>query len=465
MKLFPDKRGLATGIALSAFGAGAALAPTLIDSALSLFFIEPEFIGQISSGVGASNENAFVELTTLSDGTQVISDTSEVGRAGDNVIVATTKDLQRLPQITSGPGAYVVGSGDTGTAKALGALGLLYGMIGGLGSRLMKIPHPDWVPNLVGENDLSTIKNQVSNDSKAAETNFGLEASYVTTNTMQFPLLWLSVFGNATGGLALLSSSKLLMTDIWAGLAPSIVSSSFVTGYVSSLGIGMAAGRFGWAAISDKLGRRNTYAMFGLGIPIVGLAPSLCHESIEAISRGGESSTFPMLATFYGASIISISFYGGLFSVLPAYIADLFGQKHAGSIHGKALTAWAASAVVGPMGLAYFRSQSEKQAIHELLSSIEDNETFELAFGCSKNDLSSIQSLIDAKTISISRLMDFVPDSVHDPSPYLYDSTLYAAASLMGVAAISNFFIRPLDVKKVMNELDSLKSTDLQQRR
>ena len=25
----------------------------------------------------------------------------------------------------------------------------------------------------------------------------------------------------------------------------------------------------------------------------------------------------------------------GIFSVLPAYIADLFGQKHAGAIHGK----------------------------------------------------------------------------------------------------------------------------------
>ena len=105
----------------------------------------------------------------------------------------------------------------------------------------------------------------------------------------------------------------------------------------------MAVGRFGWSALSDYIGRQNTYAIFGLGIPIVGFAPILCHTAVETSVNPGGSNALPMLLTFYGGSVLAITFYGGIFSVLPAYIADLFGQKHAGSIHGKALTAWAGS--------------------------------------------------------------------------------------------------------------------------
>ena len=43
---------------------------------------------------------------------------------------------------------------------------------------------------------------------------------------------------------------------------------------------------------------------------------------------------------FVGGTTIMMTSYGGLFSVLPAYINDLFGTKHVGAIHGKALVAW-----------------------------------------------------------------------------------------------------------------------------
>ena len=33
---------------------------------------------------------------------------------------------------------------------------------------------------------------------------------------------------------------------------------------------------------------------------------------------------------FYGGTLMMISFYGGLFSTLPAYIADVFGTKNMG---------------------------------------------------------------------------------------------------------------------------------------
>lgn len=277
----------------------------------------------------------------------------------------------------------------------------------------MMIPHAEWKPNQSAR--ATESKDSYGKDSNNNDTNIGLPASYVTKNTVQFPLLWLSVFGNATGGLALLSSSKIMLTDIFAGVAPEIVTPAFSTGYVSSLGVGMALGRFGWSAISDVIGRKNAYAVFGLGIPIVGMTPYLCHTVVDMTTGGnltsGEVNAMPYLMTFYTGSVLAITFYGGIFSVLPAYIADLFGQKHAGAIHGKALTAWAASAVVGPMGLAYLRSYSQQNAMEDLLHKIEvhDASALEKSFGCSINDKATIEKLIDAKTLTIEKLMELTP--------------------------------------------------------
>ncbi|MBB5175549.1 nitrate/nitrite transporter NarK [Nosocomiicoccus ampullae] len=47
-----------------------------------------------------------------------------------------------------------------------------------------------------------------------------------------------------------------------------------------------------------------------------------------------------------------ISCYGGGFSAIPAYIADLFGTKQLGAIHGYILTAWALAGLVGPFIVA-----------------------------------------------------------------------------------------------------------------
>ena len=44
-----------------------------------------------------------------------------------------------------------------------------------------------------------------------------------------------------------------------------------------------------------------------------------------------------------------ISYYGGGFATVPAYLKDLFGTLEVGAIHGRLLTAWAAAGVVGPL--------------------------------------------------------------------------------------------------------------------
>ena len=39
-----------------------------------------------------------------------------------------------------------------------------------------------------------------------------------------------------------------------------------------------------------------------------------------------------------------------------------------------------------------------------------------------------IQKLMNAKTLTIEKLMELAPEDFVDPSPYLYNTTLYAAA-------------------------------------
>ena len=46
---------------------------------------------------------------------------------------------------------------------------------------------------------------------------------------------------------------------------------------------------------------------------------------------------------------VIISFYGGGFATVPAYLRDLFGTFEVGAIHGRLLTAWSAAGVAGPL--------------------------------------------------------------------------------------------------------------------
>jgi hypothetical protein len=69
---------------------------------------------------------------------------------------------------------------------------------------------------------------------------------------------------------------------------------------------------------------------------------------------------------------------------------------------------------------------------------------FENAFGA---PISSAAELTANKTLTIGKLMDLMPAGTTDPTPYLYDSTMYTMAGLMGVAAISHAFVRPVNQK------------------
>merc|ERR1712137_332094 len=136
-----------------------------------------------------------------------------------------------------------------------------------------------------------------------------------------------------------------------------------------------------------------------------------------------------------------LSCYGGTLSVLPAYIADLFGQGNLGAIHGRQLVSFSVAASLGPTLLASLRHMSYKSAVTDLAATVNPAK-FQSTFGAPSSDL---PMLIEKKTATIPRLLEIAPAGTIDPSPFLYDTTFYALGGLVTSAAICNALLRKVD--------------------
>ena len=106
-------------------------------------------------------------------------------------------------------------------------------------------------------------------------------------------------------------------------------------GFVGLLSMANMAGRFVWSSTSDVIGRRPIYMVY-LGVGVV---------AYFLLATFGHVST----ALFVLFAVVILSFYGGGFATVPAYLRDLFGTYQVGAIHGRLLTAWAAAGVAGPL--------------------------------------------------------------------------------------------------------------------
>jgi hypothetical protein len=154
------------------------------------------------------------------------------------------------------------------------------------------------------------------------------------------------------------------------------------------------------------------------------------------------------LVCFYAATMIIFTMYGGGFATIPAYIADLFGSRFVGGIHGRLLTAWSTAGVLGPLAITSLREISVKQAIEKLTAQV-DPALFQKKFHA---PVEQLKSLVEAKTVTIPRLMELVPTGTVDPSSTLYNTTMYLMAALLGVALISNLLVRPVSPKHYLTE-------------
>lgn len=226
-----------------------------------------------------------------------------------------------------------------------------------------------------------------------------------------------------------------MISEIFGSSLPDIVNTSFAATYVVMISAFNMVGRFIWASASDYIGRRNTYwIFFVLGIALYLSVP----YSAQQVSA---SPSVVWLVYFYAATMIIFTMYGGGFATIPAYLADIFGTRYVGGIHGRLLTAWSTAGVLGPLAITSLRQNSVTTAINDLMQVI-DPSAFQAQFGA---PVEQLQLLIDQNSVTIARLMEIAPPGTVDPTSGLYNSTMILMAALLGIALISNALMRPVN--------------------
>jgi MFS family permease len=413
IRWFPDRRGMAAGMAIMGFGGGAMIAAPLKGYFLKLFYEAPEYLGSVDQ----------VELVT-----QAGKRFADIAGNLREIVIVGANDVASM--VVPGPeGVYLVGTGQSGAAQTFFTLGTIYVVVMLVAAFSYRLPANDWMPE--GWTPLD--------ESHGAKKMISTHNVHIdeALKTRQFYQLWIVLCFNVTAGIGVLGVAKTMMTEIFGTTLPGIVDGAFAATYVVMISVFNMVGRFLWASTSDYIGRRNTYwIFFALGI-VLYLSIPYCAQQVSV------QPAVVWLVYFYAATMIIFTMYGGGFATIPAYLADMFGTKYVGGIHGRLLTAWSTAGVLGPLAITSLRENAIHNAIQDLITKI-DPADFQRAFGAGMDQL---DLLVEQKTVTIAKLMEIVPTGTVDPTSNLYNATMYLMAVLLGLALISNALMRPVDKK------------------
>ncbi len=275
VKWFPDRRGMATGMAIMGFGGGAMIGSPLADMLITRF---------------------------------------------------------------KGPD----GAGVWQTLALMGAGYLLVMLCGAFGYR---VPPAGWRPD--GWTPPAAKNRMITSG------HVHLRDAHKTT---QFWLLWAMLCLNVSAGIGVLALASPMLQEIFGGALigrPDIglaqldagqkaQVAAIAAGFVGLLSLFNILGRFFWATLSDRIGRKVTYAtFFALGCVLYAAAPWAAGIGSQAL-----------FVLFF---CVILSMYGGGFATIPAYLADVFGTQFVGAIHGRLLTAWSTAGVIGPFVVTAIR--------------------------------------------------------------------------------------------------------------
>jgi len=417
IRWFPDRRGMAAGMAIMGFGGGAMIGTPMKEYFIRLFYRAPEYLGTQSQ----------VELVT--EAGRRFAEVSGVMR--EIVIVGTT---EARDMTMPGPeGVYVVGSGATGVAEAFILIGLIYLAIMLIASFSYRLPPQGWLPDGWQEPDEDV------RDKLITTANVDIDQAL---RTPQFYQLWIVLCLNVTAGIGVLGVARTMITEIFGTTLPQTVDTAFAATYVVMISAFNMVGRFIWASASDYLGRRNTYWIFFLlGIALYLSIPFTAQQV-------SVSPSIIWLVYFYAATMVIFTMYGGGFATIPAYLADIFGARYVGGIHGRLLTAWSTAGVLGPLAITSLRQNSVTSAINDLVSTT-DPQRFAEHFGA---PLSQLDALVAQNSVTIARLMEIAPPGTSDPTSSLYNSTMILMALLLAIALVSNALMKPVDPRHHIKE-------------
>jgi MFS family permease len=274
IKWFPDRRGMATGMAIMGFGGGAMIGAPLADRLMN-FFATPTSVG------------VWETFTTM------------------------------------------------------GIIYFIAMLCGAFGYRVA----PDgwrpegWLP-IANKNTMITSRHVHLN---------------MAHKTPQFWLLWGILTLNVSAGIGVIGMASPMLQEVFGGgligvegglyqlsEEQRITVATVAAGFAGLLSLFNIVGRFFWASLSDYIGRKLTYYIFfGLGIALYAAAPF--------------AGTIGSVALFVAIFCIILTMYGGGFATIPAYLADMFGTRFVGAIHGRLLTAWSTAGILGPVLVNYIR--------------------------------------------------------------------------------------------------------------
>jgi MFS family permease len=219
----------------------------------------------------------------------------------------------------------------------------------------------------------------------------------------QFWLIWMALTMNVSAGIGVIGMASPMLQEVFGGSLIGVgkrfgeldqsqlaAIAAVAGGFAALLSLFNIGGRFVWASLSDKFGRKMTYTIFFvLGAILYGSLPSAAASGNKLL--------------FVGAVCIIVSMYGGGFSTVPAYLADIFGTQFVGAIHGRVLTAWSTAGILGPVVVNYMRE-------------------YQLGLGL--------------------------------PRYQVYNQTMYILVGLLAIGLVCNLLVRPLPDKWFMTEAE-----------
>lgn len=197
-------------------------------------------------------------------------------------------------------------------------LGGSYFLLMSLGAWYIAPPPKDWIP--------AGMKEKAKLSSRRVLQDLSSLTAKKAVVTKHFWMLWTIMLINTSAGIMMISVASPMAQTIGGLTAGSAAV------MVGLMGIFNGAGRIGWAAASDYLSRPVVYIIFFI------------IQLVAFISLPNISSAL----LFQILIFLVVSCYGGGFSNLPAFIADLFGTRELGAIHGYLLTTWSLGGLIGP---------------------------------------------------------------------------------------------------------------------
>ena len=338
VKWFPDRRGLATGLAIMGFGFGGLICAKLIDQFVPMqqeIVLHKDIATydylQKQTNDPAAAARLLTETPSLDDFKANSKTAADLYRQQQT----ETPEYKALKAATADYRATLIYD-KKHIAKAFLFLGIIYLCVMVPSALYIAPPPPDYAERFAANAD--------PKKAKALQT-AGEMSALQAIKTPAFYGLWLMLFINVSCGIAVIATAKKMGYEMVR--LPVEMASLLVMGISLFNGLG----RIIWASLSDFIGRSNTYVAFFV---------------IQIIA-------FPLLANLTGSPIlfmlvtfVILTCYGGGFASIPAYISDLFGLKEMPTIHGFILTAWSLAGIVGPMLNAYVyeKTHSYQQSLY-----------------------------------------------------------------------------------------------------